>query len=38
MPMLMLMPMYMAQDRHPRGVLIGDLASKVQWIFDQRLR
>jgi len=30
--------MHMAQDRHPRGVLIEEPVSKVQWIFDQRLR
>jgi len=32
------MPMHMAKDRHPRGVLIGAPVFKVQWIFDQRLR
>ncbi len=32
------MPMHLAQDRHPRGVLIGDPVYKAQWIFDERLR
>jgi len=32
------MLMHIAQDRHPRGVLIGEPVSKAQWIFDQRLR
>jgi len=30
--------MHLAQDRHPRGVLIGDPVSKERWFFDQRLR
>ncbi len=28
------LPMHLAQDRHPRGVLIGEPVSKAQWIFD----
>ncbi len=30
--------MHLAQDRHPRGFLIEDPASKTQWVFDWRLR